>query len=355
MLHSNILLNSIYTSALGFLPLNSSSLFIIYFSNLSSYFLLWEIVNYFQFWGYQAANTTLSTLNLTNILDSNAIVSFDNILFLNNSYVSENLLTFSPINMGFNFSSWSYMLIIAVFFLLINANSLKSSYVYLSLNTLFQKVSDVSEQEYGSFDDFQILLTYLFYVFSTYVWVVMSWYLLNLYSTSWVFSGLLVMTIFMISIPVKLLIDMGAAFLMYIRGASNSSNLITELVFDTIGVIIVFTRFILQNIRLVLVFLAYFELFEWVVSSVDFNFLTSILSINSNSTSLFSYFGEYSTFFFLTSLLKTVFIYLYHLLHLIIVSFVQIGIYLMISFWLFFFFYTSSNKNSVDSYFTNKR
>jgi hypothetical protein len=44
-------------------------------------------------------------------------------------------------------------------------------------------------------------------------------------------------------------------------------------------------------------------------------------------------------FFYIISWLKLLMVYLYHLLHLIIVSFMQIGVYLMVSFWLFFFFY----------------
>jgi len=49
---------------------------------------------------------------------------------------------------------------------------------------------------------------------------------------------------------------------MYVRGAASSSNLIVEAFFDTIGVIIIFTRFIVQNIRFLMVFVAFFELFE---------------------------------------------------------------------------------------------
>jgi len=49
---------------------------------------------------------------------------------------------------------------------------------------------------------------------------------------------------------------------MYVRGAANSSNLVVEAFFDIIGVIIIFTRFIVQNIRFLLVFVAFFEIFE---------------------------------------------------------------------------------------------
>lgn len=65
-----------------------------------------------------------------------------------------------------------------------------------------------------------------------------------------------------LSIPVRLLWDFGLAFGMYVRGAASSSNLVVEAFFDIIGVIIVFTRFVVQNIRFLLVFVAFFELFE---------------------------------------------------------------------------------------------
>jgi hypothetical protein len=49
---------------------------------------------------------------------------------------------------------------------------------------------------------------------------------------------------------------------MYVRGAASSKNLLVEAFFDIMGVIIIFTRFIVQNIRFVMVFAAYLEFFE---------------------------------------------------------------------------------------------
>ena len=65
-----------------------------------------------------------------------------------------------------------------------------------------------------------------------------------------------------LTIPVRLLWDFGLSFGIYARGAASSSNLLVEAFFDIIGVIIIFTRFIVQNIRFLLVFVAFFELFE---------------------------------------------------------------------------------------------
>jgi hypothetical protein len=158
-----------------------------------------------------------------------------------------------------------------------------------------------------------------------------------------------------LTIPVRLLWDFGLAFSMYVRGAASSTNLIVETFFDLIGVIIIFTRFIVQNIRFLMVFVALFELFEWTFGSND---LTYILQFNLNlynSINFFSTVTPTSIFIFVISTLKIGVMYLYHLLHLIIVSFMQIGVYLMVSFWLFFFLYTSFFKLTSDNYFYAKR
>lgn len=63
-------------------------------------------------------------------------------------------------------------------------------------------------------------------------------------------------------LPLNAFISYGVFFASYIRGSASSVNLISEAVFDIIGVVVVFSRFIIQNIRFVLVFMAFFELFE---------------------------------------------------------------------------------------------
>jgi hypothetical protein len=103
------------------------------------------------------------------------------------------------------------------------------------------------------------------------------------------------------------------------------------------------------------VFVAFFELFEWIATNSEVNYFLSIFTpfadfnINSNIV-------ESSNLLILVvNFLKVSFIYLYHLLHLIIVSFMQIGVYFMVSFWLFFFLYTSFFKLTIDNYFSIKR
>jgi hypothetical protein len=135
-----------------------------------------------------------------------------------------------------------------------------------------------------------------------------------------------------LTIPVRLLWDFGLAFGMYVRGAASSSNLIVEAFFDIIGVVIIFTRFVVQNIRFLLVFVAFFELFEWAATTTETAYILQISLSQFNSLEFFNILEPMSLYIYVVTGLKTMFIYLYHLLHLIIVSFMQIGVYLMVSF-----------------------
>jgi len=219
----------------------------------------------------------------------------------------------------------------------------------------FKTLSDLGEQEYGSYDDFKFFLFLLVQMLVWYCWVFFIGYTFSLQSESKLILLTLSVMITILTIPVRLLWDFGLAFGMYVRGAASSSNLIVEAFFDTIGVIIIFTRFIVQNIRFLMVFVAFFELFEWSAASTETAY---ILQFNLNMCNDFSFFAHLearSIFMYVILLVKTLFIYLYHLLHLIIVSFMQIGVYLMVSFWLFFFLYTSFFKLTTDSYFSVKR
>jgi hypothetical protein len=105
-----------------------------------------------------------------------------------------------------------------------------------------------------------------------------------------------------------------------------------EAFFDIIGVVIIFTRFVVQNIRFLLVFVAFFELFEWAATTTETAYILQISLSQFNSLEFFNILEPMSLYIYVVTGLKTMFIYLYHLLHLIIVSFMQIGVYLMVSF-----------------------
>jgi hypothetical protein len=251
-------------------------------------------------------------------------------------------------------TKWAYafVLMIACYFFT-NINQVRYQYGFNFYFNYFKMISDLGEQEYGSYDDFKFFLFFLVQLFVWYCWIIFLGYTFSLVSNSFLNVLTVIIMVTILLIPVKLLWDFGLAFAVYIRGAANSANLVVESVFDLLGVIIIFTRFIVQNIRFLLVFVAFFELFEW--AAMSFNLMYFFNLPNSSSFSLELLNQPTALFALLINSVKIVSVYLYHLIHLIIISFMQIGVYLMVSFWLFFFLYTSFFKVILDSYFLVKR
>jgi hypothetical protein len=68
-----------------------------------------------------------------------------------------------------------------------------------------------------------------------------------------------------IGIPTFLIYDFGIFFLAYLRGVGKSSISITEMMFDYIGVIIFYTRILVQGIRLVLMLFTYASMHDLVM------------------------------------------------------------------------------------------
>lgn len=257
---------------------------------------------------------------------------------------------------SFIFNKWGYasILFFSAYFL---SNLMKVRYQY-GFNfyfNYFKLLSDLGEQEYGSYDDFKFFLFILIQMLVWYLWILFIGYTFTLQSESKLILLTLTIMISILLIPIRILWDFGLTFSMYIRGAASSSSLIIEAFFDMISVIIIFTRFIVQNIRFLMVFVAYFELFEWTFGSSELNYMINFNLYVLNDLSSSIQISPKAVFVYILCLAKVMLIYFYHLLHLIIVSFMQIGVYLMVSFWLFFFLYTSFFKITGDSYFFAKR
>jgi len=73
-------------------------------------------------------------------------------------------------------------------------------------------------------------------------------------------------------IPAALLTQMGLHLAQYVRGSSRSANLVFEIVLDAISVSIIVLRFFIQNIRFVFIFLAFFELYEFILRDLENTF-----------------------------------------------------------------------------------
>lgn len=254
------------------------------------------------------------------------------------------------------FSKWGYaVFVFGLTYFFTHLMKFRYQYGFNFFFNYFKILSDLGEQEYGSYDDFKFFLFFLVQMFMWYCWVLFIGFTFSVQSESRLMLLTLTIMLTILTIPTRLLWDFGLAFGMYVRGAASSSNLIVEAFFDIIGVIIIFTRFIVQNIRFLLVFVAFFELFEWAATNIDPNVIIEAFTDLKNVLPLTLTGDTDNAFKIIIIFLKSTLIYLYHLLHLIIVSFMQIGVYLMVSFWLFFFLYTSFFKVTTENYFSVKR
>lgn len=62
----------------------------------------------------------------------------------------------------------------------------------------------------------------------------------------------------------------GASFPVFVRGVGKSTSIFMEAFLDFIAIGVMFSRFIIQNFRLALVFAAFFELSEYIYMNCDF-------------------------------------------------------------------------------------
>lgn len=309
-------------------------------------------------------------LNNTNYFKETIILLINqNILYYNLETINKEILIIKQLlatqHLSYNFILvWTilkYSLSIFIIFYIIvynyyninQLNNLQNSFLSKFLHTV------ESEEELGSLDDsFTVIFLFLI-VFGWFFCLSLSYSFL-FYSQLTLFGvGAVILISFILLTPFSTLIDFGVAFTTYIRGASSSSNLIVECVFDIIGTLVVFTRFVVQNIRFVLIFFAYFELFEWTYNSSLIKSLNEIFNFNNQNTStILSNLGVLDTksiFVYFATVIISIISYLYYLVHLLILVFVQVTIYLLISFWLFFFFYTSFTINKTEKLFLVKK
>jgi hypothetical protein len=253
----------------------------------------------------------------------------------------------------FSIKTWNIIFILSLVYVVTN----KLVYTFqnnLNVYLIYYGIIVDSEKEMSSFDDYYWFLLLFLNMFGWYFLLLLLIYVFNFASVSWIIFACLFTTICVLGLPLNAFLSYGIFFSAYIRGSAASINLISESVFDIIGVVVVFSRFIIQNIRFVLVFMAFFELFEWVYSGDEVSYVKAEIIEFSNYLNESHLNQDEYILYFIFFYFKIFMLYIYYALHLIILIFMQIGIYFILSFWLFFFLYTSFIKLTTDYYFINK-
>lgn len=219
-------------------------------------------------------------------------------------------------------------------------------------STIFDYFSE-TEEEIGSLDD--ILVYSLIYLSITISFMLTVFFVFFFKASTFLIILFNFILLTPALVPTFVIKSYGWGFLQYLRGVTRTSSMLFEGFLDLVSTISMYLRFFIQNIRFFFIFLAFFECYEFVYLTLlrDFSFL-NILSIDFNLSNFSLFFSEFNEGLVFTLLMKLALL-LYYVGHLSIVFVAQIANYFVLSFWLFFFLYTSFSYEKGESYFVTKR
>lgn len=213
---------------------------------------------------------------------------------------------------------------------------------------------DEVEEECGQLEDFISYVIYFavfvlwFYFFHIFVSAII------LKNLNWLLTLFCFILILGLVIPSKLLVQVGLAFAQYVRGSGKGTILLFETLLDFVSVSVIIIRFFVQNVRFVFIFVGFFEYYEY----ID-------LKIYPISDVLLPYIswddywlGKYDNWYWFEVVLQVftqLVSYVYYVGHLTITYIAQLAIYIILSFWIYFFLYTTFAMPSGEKYFYFKR
>lgn len=220
-------------------------------------------------------------------------------------------------------------------------------------NSLYNYLSEV-EEEVGAIDDVLIYgVIFLILIGWFYFFVV---FLVPFVKTfSWIITLLSFVFLVAFFVPVFILKNYGISFFQYIRGAGRTSHLVVEGMFDLIGVSVMILRFVIQNMRFIFIFMAFFELYEFLVSTLFTYNNMFFTTLWKTKISFVQNWTVYSSMELISSGFLTLLAYIYYLGHFTILFLTQLTTYFVLSFLLFFFLYTQFLLNPVEKYFLMKQ
>lgn len=295
-------------------------------------------------------NTLFSNFSLTTFFEASLATSEKWTTLLSGLYMASPVnevnsgVFFSPIT-SFIFTANIIFLMFGLIIFYTAAYGLKT-FKFLTSSfdinfTLFSYFGDL-EEEMGAADD---ALFFFLIIASVIIW----FFLFTLFSAvllnhiSWILSLLVLSTSAAFVIPAAVLKNFGIAFVTYVRGHGRTRSIFYEAILDIVSVSIIFLRFLVQNMRFIFIFLTFFELYEFIYAN-----LAPVTTFTTN-------FSNYYWSEAITALIYTYGLYLYYLGHSTIIFISQLSVYFALSFWLFFFLYTTFTLESSEKYFFNKR
>lgn len=222
----------------------------------------------------------------------------------------------------------------------------KNEKLYDNYNTVITYLTE-SEKELGSLDDMFVGIAILIMVYGWFFYgVIFLNFFLNS-GLSYMFVGLPLFLLTVLGMPSNLIWNYGIKFPVYLRGASTTTILFLEFMYDVLAASIMFIRLIVQSIRFILMFFAFFECYEFFINSIFIvkNFYFTV-PVNSLSGFIYNFLIFFTNF---------VVFYLYNVGHLMTTILSHFFAYLILVFWFFSFLYTTFLEDKFENYFKFKR
>jgi hypothetical protein len=157
----------------------------------------------------------------------------------------------------------------------------------------------------------------------------------------------------LIFVPIYLIWDYGMYFLTYLRGAGSTSSIIMEFVYDCIAFLAFFIRLSVQSVRLLLITLTFFSLYEFILFYINANWFYSNFEQITKLVLISK--GVYKSYYYFVFVITKLMYWVYELLHTFFVTIAQFVAFFAMVFWLFLFLYTMFVVEEFEKYLDEKR
>lgn len=228
----------------------------------------------------------------------------------------------------------------------VNSNNVDSDFLVNSLTI-------ESEEEIASIDDTVLLLVVVFFIFGWFFFFNYLNILTFLGEVMFIFLFLPLLLYILFLIPIFLLFDYGMHFLAYLRGASSTSSLLMEFIYDCIAFLAFFIRLSVQNVRLLLITLTFFSLYEFILFFVNVNWFNS--NFEQLDKLIAASNGMQTSYYYFLYVVNKLIYWVYELLHTFFVTVAQFVAFFAMVFWLFLFLYTMFAVEEFEKYLDDKR
>ncbi len=228
----------------------------------------------------------------------------------------------------------------------VNGNNVDTDFLVNSLTI-------ESEEEIASIDDTVLLLIVVFFIFGWFFFFNYLNILTVLGEVMFIFLFLPVLLYILFLIPIYLLFDYGMHFLTYLRGAGSTSSLFMEFIYDCIAFLAFFIRLGVQNVRLLLITLTFFSLYEFILFFVNVNWFNANFEQLDRLVSASS--GMQTSYYYFLYAVNKLIYWIYELLHTFFVTVAQFVAFFAMVFWLFLFLYTMFVVEEFEKYLDERR